>query len=220
MQKSLAIMDSTGAEAGAYALKSEWLESEKGDQAVHDVVVAFLAKQRRGTASTKRRGEVSGGGAKPWRQKGTGRARAGSNRSPIWRHGGITFGPLPRSYAKCVNRSVRRLALKRTFTERLAENAVVIVDKIELAEAKTRRMLEFLKTIGAGSDALVVMDEENEAVMRAAGNLPDVTVMRSSAVNPYWLLLFKKVVFTRTALDRFVKRLSAAEAEAEAEVEA
>ena len=214
MQTSLAIIDSTGAAAGAYELKSEWLESEKGDQAVHDVVVAFRAKQRRGTASTKRRGEVSGGGAKPWRQKGTGRARSGSNRSPIWRHGGITFGPLPRSYAKSVNRGVRRLALKRTFTERLAENAVIVVDKIELAEAKTRRMLELLVKIGAGSDALIVMDEAREAVQRATGNLPGVVVMSASAVNPYWLLLFKKIVFTRTALDRFVKRLSAAEVEA------
>ena len=201
MQTSLAIIDSTGAAAGAYELKSEWLESEKGDQAVHDVVVAFRAKQRRG-------------GRKPWRQKGTGRARSGSNRSPIWRHGGITFGPLPRSYAKSVNRGVRRLALKRTFTERLAENAVIVVDKIELAEAKTRRMLELLVKIGAGSDALIVMDEAREAVQRATGNLPGVVVMSASAVNPYWLLLFKKIVFTRTALDRFVKRLSAAEVEA------
>lgn len=209
METTLPILNSTGTRAGDYELKANCLEEERGDQAVHDVVVAFLAKLRAGTAKTKTKGEVSGGGRKPWKQKGTGRARAGSIRSPIWRGGGITFGPQPRSYAKAVNRSLRRLALKRTFTERLKENAIIIVDTIDLPEVKTKQMAEYLNRIGAGQDALIVLDDLSRNVVLTANNLPGIEIMKASTVNPYWMLLFKKIVFTRPALDLFVKRLNA-----------
>jgi len=209
METSLPILNSAGSQAGVYELKADCLEADKGDQAVQDVVVAFLAKLRSGTAKTKTKGEVSGGGRKPWKQKGTGRARAGSIRSPIWRGGGITFGPQPRSYAKAINRSVRRLALKRTFTERLKEHAIIVVDSVELPEIKTKRMVDYLKKVGAGADTLIVMDELNRNVVITANNLPGVEVMKAATVNPYWLLLFKKIIFTRPALDRFIKRLNA-----------
>jgi len=213
METTLPILNSTGTQTGDYELKANCLEEAKGDQAVHDVVVAFLAKLRAGTAKTKTKGEVSGGGRKPWKQKGTGRARAGSIRSPIWRGGGITFGPQPRSYAKDVNRSLRRLALKRTFTERLKENAIIIVDSIDLPEIKTKCMTEYLKRIGAGNDTLIVLDELTRNVVLTANNLPGVEIMKATSVNPYWMLLFKKIVFTRPALDLFIKRLNAERAE-------
>lgn len=210
METKLPVVNAAGQSAGTFELDIAWLEAERGDQAVKDTVVAYLAKMRAGTAKTKNRGEVSGGGAKPWRQKGTGRARAGSNRSPIWRKGGITFGPVPRSYEKKVNRSARRLALKRTFTERVSENAVIVVDSITLAEPKTKQVVAFLNAIGAGQDVLIVVDSlENTNLQLAAGNLPGVDVMRAGAVNPYWLLIFKKIVFTKAALELFSKRLTA-----------
>lgn len=207
MEKSLSIRTSSGAEAGLYPLKPEWLEASKGAQAVKDVIVAFLAGRRAGTASTKTRGEVRGGGAKPWRQKGTGRARVGTIRSPIWRKGGITFGPRPRDFAKKVNRGTRQLALKRAFTERLAEDAVLAVERIDVAEAKTRQLVAWLKQIGAGQHALIVVDAVDAALEQASRNLPNVFVLKASAVNPYWLLLFKKIVFSRAGLDVFVRRL-------------
>ncbi len=214
METTLNTVNSAGNTTGSYELNSAWLEEVKGDQAVHDAVVAFLAKNRAGTAATKTKGMVRGGGAKPWKQKGTGRARAGSIRSPLWRGGGVTFGPQPRSYEKEMNRSTRRLALKRAFTERVKEGCVILVDAIALPEAKTRCMNAFLKAVGAGDDVLVVVDDVSPTVEQAAGNLPGVQVMKVGAVNPYWLLLFKKIVFTKAALDVFGKRLSCQEVKA------
>jgi large subunit ribosomal protein L4 len=208
MEKTLSIRTAGGTEAGTFPLPPAWLEEHRGTQAVKDVVVAFLASRRAGTASTKTRGNVRGGGAKPYRQKGTGRARAGSNRSPIWRKGGVIFGPLPRDYDKKVNRSTRTLALRRAFTERLAEDAVIVVDRIELAAPKTREAVGWLRQIGAGDRALVVTAGADVALERAVGNLPGVMVLKAAVVNPYWLLLFPKIVFTREALDAFGRRLA------------
>ena len=141
MSAKIDILDTNGNVTGSYELKDEYIELEKGAQAVHDVVTAYLAGIRAGTASTKTRSEVSGGGAKPFKQKGTGRARAGSNRSPIWRHGGIIFGPKPRSFAKKVNKKVKKLALKRSFSERVKENSVFIVEKFEFRTPRPRAQL-------------------------------------------------------------------------------
>ncbi|MFA5206277.1 MAG: 50S ribosomal protein L4 [Lentisphaeria bacterium] len=213
MQTTLSIVTPAGGQAGVFDLKPCWIEEEKGDQAVHDAVVAFRASLRSGTASTKRRGEVSGGGKKPWKQKGSGRARAGSIRSPVWRGGGITFGPLPRGYAKNVNRSVRRLALKRTFTERVKEGAVVVLadDTFGLTDPKTKQLAQLLDTVAAGRDALMVVSDSASPAFRAGANMPNVLVLKAAAVNPYWLLLFHKVVFSKPALEQFLKRLATTE---------
>jgi large subunit ribosomal protein L4 len=213
MQTTLSIVTPAGGQAGVFELKPCWLEEEKGDQAVHDVVVAFRASLRAGSACTKRRGEVSGGGKKPWKQKGSGRARAGSIRSPVWRGGGITFGPLPRNFAKSLNRSVRRLALKRAFTERVKEGAVALLadDTFGLAEAKTKQMVQLLEKVAATQDVLVVVSDDASPAYRAAANLPAVLVLKASAVNPYWLLLFQKVVFSKPALEQFLNRLAPTE---------
>jgi large subunit ribosomal protein L4 len=207
MATMLPILDRTGAQVGSLEIEPACLEREKGDQAVHDSVVACLAGMRAGTASTKTRGEVRGGGAKPWRQKGTGRARAGSSRSPIWRGGGITFGPLPRSFAKQVNRKVEKLALRRVFTERLDENAVVLVDDVVLDTHKTKGLTNLLRAVGAGDDALVLVGKVDDKVRMAARNLADVRLMTAAAVNPYWMLLYKKIVVTRAALDVLGERI-------------
>lgn len=211
MATTLPILDRSGAQVGSLDLDSAWLERAKGDQAVHDSVVACLAGMRAGTASTKTRGKVSGGGAKPWRQKGTGRARAGSNRSPLWRGGGIMFGPTPRSFAKHVNRKVEKLALRRVFTERLDERAVIVIDDVVLDTPKTKGIMTLLKAVGAGDDVLVLVDKVNDKARLAARNLASVRLMTAAAVNPYWMLLYKKIVVTRAALEVLGARIRARE---------
>jgi large subunit ribosomal protein L4 len=207
MKTNLPVYNSEGQESGSLELLNGWLEREKGGQAVQDCVVAFMAKMRAGTACTKTRGNVRGGGAKPSRQKGSGRARAGSTRSPIWRGGGTVFGPQPRSYAKHVNRKVRQLALRRAFTARLDEECVSVVDNVTLAEPKTKAMLAFLNKVGVGDDVLIVVDDYDANVLLAAGNLPNVEVMSAGSVNTYWMLLFKKVLFTSAGLQSFGQRI-------------
>ncbi len=208
MATTLPLIDSQGGAGAPVELNEDWLEREKGAQAVKDSVVAYLAGVRSGTASTKNKATVSGSSSKPWRQKGTGRARAGTRKSPLWRGGGVVFGPLPRSYAKRVNRKVERLALRRAFTDRVDAGDVVLVDEVRLPEAKTARMVEFLERIGAGQDALVLVDRLDPVVATAARNLPQVHVMLASSVNTYLMMLFRKVVLTRAGLDALGKRLA------------
>lgn len=207
MARDLQIVSSDGTPGETFELKDTWLELKRGGQAVHESVVAFLAARRAGTAATKTRAMVRGGGRKPYRQKGTGRARAGSTRSPLWRGGGVIFGPQPRDFSKRVNRKVRALALKRAFSERVEAGDVLVVEDINLAEPKTRLMTDLLSSIGAGQNALVVVEEVGDNVRLAARNLPDVDVMRQCSVNAYWLLLFHKIVFTRAGLEAFLGRL-------------
>lgn len=198
----------TGSAAGTLEIKDAWVERRKGKQAVHDVVVAYQAGLRSGTASTKTRAEVRGGGRKPWRQKGTGRARVGSNRSPLWRGGGVIFGPTPRDYSKHVNKQVRKLALKRSWASRLDENAVIVVDSLTLTNPKTKELLEVLTAIGGGQHALIISDNSDQGnLVLAARNLPDVKVVPASKVNVYDLLLYKKIVFTKAGLEEFGRRL-------------
>ena len=158
MEMTLPIMKNDGSQGGTIEISPDWIELERGNQAVHDSVVAFQAGIRAGAACTKTRGEVRGGGAKPFRQKGTGRARMGSKRSPLLGGGGIIFGPKPRSYAKKINQKVQHLALKRTFSERLKDGGVIIVDDIDMKAAKTRHMVAFMDAFEAGDSALGVVD--------------------------------------------------------------
>ena len=211
MPTTVKIMNTSGAEVQSLDLQESWLERDKGVQAVHDAVVAFLAAQRSGSACTKTRGEVNGTGAKPYRQKGTGRARAGSYQSPIWRGGGIVFGPKPRSYAKQINRKVLNLALRRAFTERVDAGEVIVVDTFEVASPKTKEVVALLNGLQAGSDVLVLVNEMSPNLEMAARNLPGIEVMKASAVNTYFLLLFKKVVIVRDALDVLGERIAGKE---------
>jgi large subunit ribosomal protein L4 len=204
---TLPIKNLAGAEAGVFELDDAALERQKGKQAVHDTVVAYLAAQRAGTACTKTRGEVRGGGAKPWPQKGTGRARAGSSRSPLWRGGGITFGPRPRSYRKKINQKVRQLALRRALAERVDAGEVIVVDQLELAAAKTKALRQILATLGAGDNALIVVDRLTPNLRLSVRNLPAVQAMDAASVHTYQLLLHRRVVATRAGLEALAARL-------------
>ena len=209
MSKTLDILDCTGAKVGDYAIPESAIEMEKGTQAVHDTVVAYLAGARAGTACTKTRGMVSGGGAKPFRQKGRGGARAGSGRSPVWVGGGTIFGPVPRSFAKKINKKVLALALKRSFSERVAEGDVVVLDKFALPDHKTRSAVAVLKNLKVADDTvLLAVNELDEAALCATGNIASMVLRRAATVNVYELLRFKKVVFTKEALDAFIGRLA------------
>ena len=209
MQNTLDILDCTGARVGEYTIPEGVIEMEKGTQAVHDAVVAYLAGTRAGTACTKTRGLVRGGGAKPWRQKGRGGARAGSSRSPVWVGGGTIFGPQPRSFAKKMNKKVLVLALKRALSERIAEGDVVVLDKFALPDHKTRSAVAVLKNINVADETVLLsVPEYEEAAVCATGNLPNLVLRRSATVNVYEMLRFKKLVFTKDALDAFIGRLA------------
>ena len=207
MSKNLQIVDSKAAVVGEYTLPDNCFELEKGSQAVHECVVGFLAEQRAGTACTKTRGNVRGGGAKPFRQKGLGRARSGSIRNPIWVGGGTIFGPTPRSYAKKINKKVRKLALKRSFSERVEEGSVVVLDKIEFADGKTKSAKALLKALNADSTTLLVVPEYTENIISATGNMDQMVLRSASSVNVYELLRFNKVIIAKDSLDILVKRM-------------
>ena len=209
MSNTLDILDCSGARVGEYIIPEGVIEMEKGAQAVHDAVVAYLAGARAGTACTNTRGLVRGGGAKPWRQKGRGGARAGSGRSPVWVGGGTIFGPQPRSFAKKVNKKVLVLALKRALSERIAEGDVVVLDKFAIADHKTCSAYAVLKNLKIQDETIMLtVGEYDEATACATGNIPNLVLRRSGTVNVYELLRFKKLVFSKDALDAFIERLA------------
>jgi large subunit ribosomal protein L4 len=197
-----------GGSAGEAELQASWLEREKGEQAVRDTVVWLLAGRRAGTHCAKTKGLVRGGGRKPWRQKGTGRARAGSTRSPLWRGGGIIFPPLPRKYHHKLNRKVRSLALRRAFTERLDEGSIKVVESVALADHKTRSLVQLLGAQGLGSHVLVVVpDHVDRNLALAARNLPTVQALTASEVTVYDMLYFRQILISKGALEALGKRL-------------
>lgn len=168
--------------------------------AMHLMVVSYLANQRQGTQSTLTRSEVSGGGKKPWRQKGSGRARQGSTRAPQWTHGGIVFAPKPRSYSYVLNKKVKRLALKSVLSAKAAQGEIVVVDKIALDAIKTKDFRSFLTAVKADGKAAVITPEVNEIVVKSARNLPGVTTAPAKLINVYDLLNAKTLVIDKEAL--------------------
>jgi large subunit ribosomal protein L4 len=172
---------------------------------LHTIVRYQLAKRRQGTHSVKNRAEVRGGGKKPFRQKGTGRARAGTIRSPIWRGGGTVFGPTPRSYAFKLNKKVRRAALASALSKRVEDNSLIVLDKIEFSEIKTKQVIGFMKTFGL-EDMLLVCSSD-EKVQKSARNLPGVTVLPPEGVNVYDVLLRSNLVMTEDAVKAITERM-------------
>ena len=170
------------------------------EKAVHIAVVNFLANQRQGTQSTKTRSEVSGGGRKPWRQKGTGRARAGYTGSPVWTHGGVAFAPKPRDYSYTLNKKVKRLALKSALSAKAAENEIVVVDGLKVEEIKTSVFNSFLKKIGVEKKALVVTESVDEKVVKSARNIAGVETTIASILSPYMILTNGVMVVDKAAL--------------------
>ena len=168
---------------------------------IHAAVVNQLANKRAGTASTKNKALVSGGGAKPWKQKGTGRARSGSNRSPLWRHGGTCFGPMPRNYSYALPKKAKRAALIDALASKLADNRLVLIDKLELAEPKTTLVSTMLETLGVQENALILITSENKNLTLAARNIPSVKVLRMDNINVYDLLKYPYLITTQDALN-------------------
>jgi len=183
-------------------------EDDKGLKAVHDAVVAYMASQRSGTACAKTRSEVVGTGKKPWRQKGTGRARAGSFQSPIWRGGGVVFGPRPRDFRKDINKKTRKLALKKALSERIKSGEVLVVDQINLDKPQTKAVVEILDNLKVDGTALFVMASVDENVQLSARNIPYVEITTSQSLNTYDTLKFDRIVMTKDAVAGLESRLS------------
>jgi large subunit ribosomal protein L4 len=173
---------------------------------LHEVVTMQLANRRAGTAATKGRSDVRGGGQKPYRQKGTGRARAGSRRSPLWRGGGVVFGPKPRSYSYKVPKKVRRQALKMALTNKLQDKALIVVDRLDLETIKTKQLVEALAALKT-EEALIVTDRKIESVELSSRNLPYVKVLRSEGLNVYDILRFKNLILLEPSLNQIQERL-------------
>ena len=200
------VYDQTKKEVGDFELAPEVFEVEVKPEVLHLVVRAQLAAKRAGTHATKTRSMRRGGGRKPWRQKGTGRARAGSVRSPLWRGGGITFGPQPRSYAFKVNKKVRKLALKMALTSRLSEDKLMLIKDIQLAEPKTKGFVEVRKALGL-EKALIVMADENKNLALSARNVQGVKVLKAEDLNVYDVLRYDGLVLLEAAAASVQERL-------------
>src|SRR5208337_204233 len=204
----IVIKNIEGKKQGELEVKFPLIEDGKGTQAVHDVVVAYQAAQRSGTACTKNVGEVSGTNKKPWRQKGTGRARAGSFQSPLWVGGGVVFGPKPRDFAKKVSKSTRQLALRKALSERLKAGDVVVVDDLKLASPKTRDFIGVLSTLELTGTTLVVSTGTDKNLTLASRNVPVVTLATSDSLNTYDILRPDKLLFTKSAFEKVEARLT------------
>ncbi len=198
----VAVYNMDGQQVGEIELSESIFGAEVNTHVLHTVVKAQLANQRQGTQSALTRSEVSGGGIKPWRQKGTGRARQGSIRAPQWRKGGVVFAPKPRSYHQDVNRKVKRLAMKSALSSKVAENQLLVLDSLELAAPKTREMVKLLKNLDVNSKALVVLTGPDAEVERAARNLPGIKTTRVGTLNVLDILNHDKFIITRDAVGK------------------
>ena len=188
-----------GTQSGEIALRDEVFGAEINEIVMHEVVVAHLAKLRQGTQSALTRAEVSGGGIKPFRQKGTGRARQGSIRAPQMTKGGIVFAPKPRDYTIKVNKKARKLAMISALSMKVAENDIIVLEDFTLSEAKTKEMIKVLENLKVDAKALIVMDKKNENVVRAAGNLQKIKTTLSSTLNVYDIVNYDKFIITKNA---------------------
>jgi large subunit ribosomal protein L4 len=204
----ISIKNIQGKSQGELEVKFALVEDGKGTQAVHDTVVAYRAAQRMGTACTKNVGEVSGSNKKPWRQKGTGRARAGSFQSPLWVGGGVVFGPKPRDFTKKVNSKTRQLALRKALSERLKAGDVVVVDDLKLGSPKTKDFVGVLSALELKGTALIVSQDVDKNLSLASRNVPKVTLATSDSLNTYDVLRSDKLVFTRGAFEKVEARLA------------
>ena len=204
----ISIKDIKGKSQGEHEVKFALVEDGKGTQAVHDTVVAYRAAQRMGTACTKNVGEVSGTNKKPWRQKGTGRARAGSFQSPLWVGGGVVFGPKPRDFTKKVNSKTRQLALRKALSERLKAGDVVVVNDLKLSSPKTKNFVGVLSALELKGTALIVSQEVDKNLTLAARNVENVTLATSDNLNTYDVLRSDKLVFTKGAFEKVEARLA------------
>lgn len=206
---SVPVKDMSGSDVGEITLAESVFAAEANPVVVREVYNAYMANQRQGTHATKGWNDVSGGGSKPWKQKGTGRARTGSIRAPQWRGGAIIHGPQPRSYRQATPAKKRRLATRSVLSSRCAEGAIRIVDSLDVSnEPKTRRVAALLEALGATGSVLIVTEDKNELLLRAARNLPYVMVQVAGSLSIYELLLSDTVVMTRAAAELLQEKLA------------
>ena len=199
------VVDMAGKAVSEIELSDAVFGIEPNAVAMHQAVVTYLANQRQGTQSTLTRTEVRGGGRKPWRQKGTGHARQGSIRAPQWTHGGVALGPKPRDYRLAINKKLKRLALKSAFSSKVLENSMIVVDKIETAEYKTKVMVNMLKALGAEKKPLIVLNGADEKVLRSLSNIPGVKTAYVNTLNVYDVLNCDKFIVVKDAAEKMQK---------------
>ena len=196
---NVALYDITGKVIGDIELSENVFGQPVNEPVLHQVVVAHLANCRQGTQSAKTRSEVSGGGKKPYRQKGTGRARQGSTRAPQWTHGGVVFAPKPRDYTQKVNAKVKRIALKSALSSKVADSELIVFDALNIEAPKTKEMVKVLKAVDVDK-ALIVLPEKDETVERAAANIPGVKTTQVGTLNTYEVLKYKKLILTKDSV--------------------
>ena len=194
------VLNMAGEKVSELELSEAVFAVEPNTSAMHIAVVNYLANQRQGTQSTLTRSEVSGGGKKPWRQKGTGRARQGSTRAPQWFHGGIAHGPKPRSYRFTINKKVKRLAIKSAFSAKVADNEMIVIDEIKLDAIKTKDMVKALEAVKAAKKALIVLPEKDDVIYRSARNIEGVKVAPVNAISVYDILNCDSLVIAKDAV--------------------
>lgn len=197
---NIKVLNKAGEQVSELTLKDEIFAIEPNTSAMHTAVVNYLANQRQGTQSTLTRAEVSGGGKKPWRQKGTGRARQGSTRSPQWYHGGIALGPKPRSYKYTINKKVRRLAMKSALSAKFTADEMIVLDSFELEAVKTKEVAKTLAAVGAGKKTLIVLPEKDDTIFKSARNIAGVKVALVNTLNVYDMLNCTKILFLKDAV--------------------
>ncbi len=194
------LFDMKAKEVGTLELSDALFNTEYNESVIHQAVVARLANERQGTKSTLTRSEVRGGGAKPWRQKGTGRARQGSIRSPQWIHGGVVFAPKPRDFSKKMNVTAKKVALFSALSQKIRDDEVIFIDEIKVDAPKTKEMVAFLKAFELDKTVLVVMDNSDEAVLRACANLAKVSTIPANMINTYDVVKNAKLVISKQAV--------------------
>jgi large subunit ribosomal protein L4 len=199
---NIAVLDMAGKEVSTIELSDAIFGIEPNAAVMHHMVVNYLANQRQGTQSALTRAEVSGGGRKPWRQKGTGHARQGSTRAPQWTHGGIVFAPKPRDYSYTVNKKVRRLAMKSAFSAKAASNDIIVIDNIATDKFSTKTMAAMLNAVGSEKKALIVLPTVDKKVINSARNIPGVKTAQVNELNVYDMLNADKLIIAKEAVEK------------------
>ena len=204
---SIPIINVKGAPSGEYVVQDSLMVESGGERVLHETILAYLAAQRTGTACTLTKGEVAGSNKKPWKQKGTGRARAGYRQSPLWRGGAVVFGPRPRSYSVQQNKKEKQLAFRKALSDKISAGELRVIDALTIPEIKTRHFAAILKALNIQKHALFVVAAPDEVTFLAARNLPKIEIMRACDLHPYHIMRYQDVIVTRDGMDVLVSRL-------------
>ncbi|MCQ9208084.1 MAG: 50S ribosomal protein L4 [Omnitrophica bacterium] len=203
--KSVSVYDKKGKATGKFSLDQDYFNGKTNKDLLHQAALMYLSNQRRGSASTKTRAQVRGGGRKPWRQKGTGRARAGSIRSPIWKGGGVIFGPHPRQFTYSLPKKIKSLALRQSLNGKIKSNQFIIINNLSLNLPKAKELMAVLTALKAKERPLLVLEKHSPGILRAARNIPEVAVKTFNNINAFDVLKHKKVIFSKQAIENLIK---------------